>query len=200
VSSQNGCPPESNPNNCLGYQETVEWFKSNSKLSVYYTDSYADLEDKEQTLKYYINDFYFVNVNEMIDKRTEMFLKKGRLDHSGVLPGIFDKTEDFLQLGELSTFEGLTPEIYIYKGLIRLSNKKVQITRKDFDILIMLAEVGGLSTAILAVFKFIVTIFAKRIFSTDILGNLFLVKRLSKNDVADESDDESDNEEKQSDL
>jgi hypothetical protein len=76
--------------------------------------------------------------------------------------------------------------------VLRVSNQKIQITRKDFDFLILLTEVGGLSTAIFSGAKFVVTVFAKRIFSTDILGNLFLVKKLSKNDIADESDDESD--------
>lgn len=75
-----GCPAENNPNNCYSQTAAAAWFKDNSVLSVFYSDSYADFKDKDQTLKFYINDVYYVNVNEKIDKRSEFFLKKGVLD------------------------------------------------------------------------------------------------------------------------
>ena len=58
--------------------------------------------------------------------------------------------------------------------------------------MIWLTKVGGLATSIYATFKYLVGVFSIRIFSNDILGNLFLVKRLGKDDIKDESDDNSD--------
>ena len=58
--------------------------------------------------------------------------------------------------------------------------------------MIWLTQLGGISTTIFKALEYFVSVFSIRIFSTDILGNIFLVKRLSKKDVKDNSDDGKD--------
>ena len=84
-------------------------------------------------------------------------------------------TGQFFITDSKETFKPFYPDIDVFEARFTLSSKQIKKTRKVYQLLDMIGDIGGFSDAIFMIFEFLMGSYAPGLFMSSLIKSLYRV-------------------------